>query len=247
MTELEELIGRPTPTLADTQIKARRVQDLLGSMQEVLLRPSRTQPVAKPAAGSHLSVITELHEDLFRCVFTEMASGILPREEGTAAGMLIGRLRESREALAGFPVNGDPMKLEIETLRPLAIDIRNFSLRHHLTVAQPVWPSRTVAQHPNAVFYSGGSRLGKLLAQVCETRELRRLVPQPHQEPASLRWDQLRESALAVFDFTGYKRSASLEEASPVGAVAYELGIAADTRPGGSHRGNGGPRFALRS
>jgi hypothetical protein len=51
-------------------------------------------------------------------------------------------------------------------------------------------------------------------------------VPQPHQEPASLRWDQLRESAVAVFDFTGYKRAASLEEASALATVAYELGIA---------------------
>ena len=226
MTELEEIIGRPTPTLADTQIKARRVQDLFARMQEVLLNPSRPEAVEKPPLGSHLAVITELHADLFRYVVTEMSGGILPREEGEAAGTLLGHLRESREALAGFPVNGDPIKLEIETLRPLAIDIRNFSLRHHLTVAQPVWPSRTVAQHPNAVFYSGGSHLGELLAQVCETLELRRLVPQPHQEPASLRWEQLRESALAVFDFTGYKRSASLEEASPVAAVAYELGIA---------------------
>ena len=226
MAELEELIGKPTPSLADTQIKARRVQDLVGRMQEVLLNPSRAQPVEKPSPGSHLAVITELHADLFRYVVTEMAGGILPREEGETAGTLLGHLRESREALAGFPVNSDPVKLEIETLRPLAINIRNFSLRHHLTLAQPVWPSRTVAQHPNAVFYSGGSYLGELLAQVCATRELRRLVPQPHQEPASLRWDQLRESALAVFDFTGYKRSASLEEASPVAAVAYELGIA---------------------
>ena len=226
MTELEELIGKPTPSLADTQIKARRVQDLFGRMQEVLLNPSRPQPVEKPPPGSHLAAITELHADLFRYVVTEMAGGILPRAEGEAAGTLLGHLRESREPLAGFPVNGDPIKLEIETLRPLAIDIRNFSLRHHLTLAQPVWPSRTVAQHPNAVFYSGGSHLGELLAQVCETRELRLLVPQPHQEPASLRWDQLRESSLAVCDFTGYKRSASLEEASPVAAAAYELGIA---------------------
>ena len=226
MTELEELIGKPTTSLADNQIKARRVQDLFGRMQEVLLNPSRPQPLEKPPPGSHLAVITELHADLFRYVVTEMAGGILPREEGEAAGTLLGHLRESREAIAGFPVNGDPIKLEIETLRPLAINIRNFSLRHHLTLAQPVWPSRTVAQHPNAVCYSGGSHLGELLAQVCQTRELRRLVPQPHQEPASLRWDQLRESSLAVFDFTGYKRSASMEEASPVAAVAYELGIA---------------------
>src|SRR6516165_4991684 len=82
MTELEELIGKPTPSLADTQIKARRVQDLFGRMQEVLLNPSRPQPVEKPPPGSHLAAIAELHADLFRYVVTEMAGGILPRAEG---------------------------------------------------------------------------------------------------------------------------------------------------------------------
>jgi nucleoside 2-deoxyribosyltransferase len=52
------------------------------------------------------------------------------------------------------------------------------------------------------------------------------LIPQPHREPASLRWDQLRESAVAVFDLTGYKRTTILEEAAPVAGIAYELGIA---------------------
>jgi len=99
-------------------------------------------------------------------------------------------------------------------------------LRHHLTLAQPVWPSRAVGQHGNSIFYSGGSQVGALVAQVCARRELRCLVPQADREPASLRWDQLRESAVGVFDFTGYKRAASLEEASPIAAVAYELGIA---------------------
>jgi hypothetical protein len=65
-----------------------------------------------------------------------------------------------------------------------------------------------------------------LVAQVCATRELRYLVPQADREPASLRWDQLRECAVAVFDFTNYKRGASLGEASAIAAVAYELGIA---------------------
>jgi nucleoside 2-deoxyribosyltransferase len=76
------------------------------------------------------------------------------------------------------------------------------------------------------LFYSGGSQVGALVAQVCAKRELRCLVPQADREPASLRWDQLRESAVAVFDFTGYKRAASSEQASPIAAVAYELGIA---------------------
>jgi hypothetical protein len=226
LAELEEILGSPAPTLADKQIKATRVQQLFSHMSEALLHPSRAQPLEEPLAGSSRAALTELHDNLYRYVMTETSKGLLTGEEGKALMALMGRLRGSREALASLPTSANPVKLETEVLRPLALDIRSFSLRHHLTLAQPVWPSRAVEQHGDALFYSGGSRVGVLVAQVCANRELRCLVRQPDQEPASLRWDQLRESAVAVFDFTGYKRAASLEEGSSVAAVAYELGIA---------------------
>jgi hypothetical protein len=226
LTELEDAVGKTAPSLADKQIKARRVQELIGRMRDALTNPSRSQPAQTPAAGSRLAALAELHKDLHRYVITETSGTMLTGEEGKAVMMLMGRLQQSREAVAALPPSADPVKLEVESLRQLALDIRGFSLRHHLTLARPVWPSRSVAQNPNALFYSGGSHIGDLLAPVCENLSLHRLVPQPHQEPASLRWDQLREAAVAVFDFTSYKRSTTLEEASVVSAVAYELGIA---------------------
>ena len=226
LAELEDILGSPAPGLADKQIRATRVQQLLSQMSEALLSPSRAQPLEAPVAGSSRAALTELHANLHRYVMTETSAGLLTGEEGKALMVLMGRLRDSREALANLPSNANSVKLETEVLRPLALEIRNFSLRHHLTLAQPVWPSRAVGQHANSLFYSGGSHVGALVAQVCANRELRCLVPQADREPASLRWDQLRESIVAVFDFTGYRRDASLEEASPVAAVAYELGIA---------------------
>ncbi len=226
LAELEEILGSPAPGLADKQIKVTRVQQLFSQMSEALIHPSRAQPLEKPLAGSSRATLTELHDNLYRYVMTETARGLLTGEEGKALLALMGRLRGTREAFASLPISADPVKLETEVLRPLALDIRSFSLRHHLTLAQPVWPSRAVGQHGDALVYSGGLEVGTLVAQACASRNLRCLVPQPHQEPASLRWDQLRESAVAVFDFTGYKRAASLEEASTLAAVAYELGIA---------------------
>jgi hypothetical protein len=226
LAELEEILGSAASGLADKQIRATRVQQLLSQMSEAVLNPSRGQPLEEPVAGSSRAVLTELHANLHRYVMTETSAGLLTGEEGKALMALMGRLTGSREALANLPSNADSVKLETEVLRPLALEIRNFSLRHHLTLAQPVWPSRAVGQHANTLFYSGGSHVGALIAQVCAKRELRCLVPQADREPASQRWDQLRESAVAVFDFTGYKRAASLEEASATAAVAYELGIA---------------------
>lgn len=226
LAELEEILGSHAPTLADKQIRASRIQQLISHMSDALLHPSRGQPLEEPSAGSRRAALAELHENLHRYVVTETSRGLLTGEEGKALMALMGRLRESREALASFSDSANPIKLESEVLRPLALDIRSFSLRHHLTLAQPVWASRAIGQHGNSLFYSGGEQVGALIARVCANRELHCLVPQPDQEPASLRWNQLRQCAVAVFDFTRYNRGASLEEASATAAVAYELGIA---------------------
>ena len=167
LAELEEILGSPAPGLADKQIRATCVQQLLSQMSEALLNPSRGQPLEEPVAGSSRAVLTELHANLHRYVMTETSAGLLTGEEGKALMALMGRLTGSREALANLPNNADSVKLETEVLRPLALEIRNFSLRHHLTLAQPVWPSRAVGQHANALFYSGSSHVGALVAQVC--------------------------------------------------------------------------------
>ncbi len=226
LSELEEIIATEGATLADTQIKARRVQNLFAQLSEGLINPSRPQPVNRQDAAPRVRRITDLHNDLYRYMITETANVLFPREEGKAAAQLMGRLTESREALAALPGDDALVKIEHEFLRPLALEIRNFSLRHHLMLAQPIWPSRTVAQQPSEVFYSGDAKIDSLLARVYEARALRRPAPETHQEPSSFRWQQLRAAAVAVFDFTSYERSADFTAASLVAPVAYELGIA---------------------
>ena len=94
-------------------------------------------------------------------------------------------------------------------LRQFALDIRNFSLRYHLTLIQPLWPTQTIVQNAGSIFYSGGTEIGASLQRACATRKLQQLILQPTREPASLRWNQLREAALAVFDFTAFKRNSN--------------------------------------
>src|ERR1051325_10082999 len=166
LSELEEIMASPGSTLADTQIKARRVQNLFVQLSEGLINPSRPQPVNERDAQGRLRRITDLHNDLYRYMITETANVLFPREEGKAAAQLMGRLTESREALAALPGDDALVKVEHEFLRPLAVEIRNFSLRHHLMLAQPIWPSRTVTQQPNELFYSGGQEVGSVLARV---------------------------------------------------------------------------------
>lgn len=226
LAELDDVIQRPGSTLAEKQINARRLQDAMLRLGEALLEPSRGTPDNKRDKGTRLALIVKLHQELQRYVYNETAGGNLTGEEGRAGMALMGELRDSREALAKLPEDGAPLKLESETLRQTALNIRNFSLRHHLMLISPIWPTHSTAQKPSAVFYSGGDEVGELVERASAERKLQRLIVQSTREPASLRWNQLREAAIGIFDFTDFKRNADLQGMSVVANVAYELGIA---------------------
>lgn len=171
-------------------------------------------------------MLTSQLEQLYRYLTGEVSRLQLNSDEGKAVGSLLASLKDCRDGLHAVAAEADPVGLEAQSLRQAAMDVRNFSLRQHLTVIHPIWPSQRIPQNPNAVFYAGGAEIGSLLRQACEAKRLTPLVAMPHREPASLRWDQLRECAIAVFDFTGYRRTPTVDEAAPMAAVAYELGIA---------------------
>ncbi len=224
--KLEDVVRLPSNTLAEKQIQARSLQDAMLRLQEALLDPSRGTNSERPLPGTRLALIAKLHDALFRYVYTETSSGLFTGEEARAGFGLLGQMRDTREAIASLAPDGDPSKLEYESLRPLALDVRDFSLRHHLTLIRPIWPSDTVVQNPHALFYAGGEQVAEMLDRALAGRSLHRLTAEPGREPASQRWNQLRQAALGVFDFTRFKRNASLGEASGVAIVAYELGMA---------------------
>lgn len=120
---------------------------------------------------------------------------------------------------------------EHDVLRQLAMDIRAHSLRNHLTLAQPIWPSQSLARDPSAVHYAGGNRVGRLLADACNDIGLTLRSRRAATDYAAQRWDELRASHVAVFDYTDYRspnadRAVDLAAAAPLASVSYELGIA---------------------
>lgn len=226
LDELEGIITTPAADIPAMQAKARRIQEMLAGFSSALMDPSRPEPVAAPADGSRAAMLLAHLRRLHAYVMSEVGDNQLTGDSGAALAHLVGSLQRCRDALA-LPMTDDALRqLEIESLRPLAVAIRQFSQRGHLTVARPVWPSPVVTQHPDAVFYAGGDQVLDHLRTACADRALRILLPQRHREPASLRWNQLREAAVAIFDFTNYVRSTDLAVTAPVASVAYEFGIA---------------------
>ncbi|MGH3696651.1 MAG: hypothetical protein ACRDRX_22130, partial [Pseudonocardiaceae bacterium] len=211
----------------DGQAAHGQVQGLMRKMTALMFKPTRPDPVWELPSGSRAAILLELVRAMHAALPNEMSRMQWVTEEATveAASMLLGGLNEAREQLLAAGA-GDVTGLEREVLRPLACDAREFSLRRHLTFARPVWPSTSVPLDPSAVFYSGGQRVRELLAEVCVERALHCLVPARHRESASARWEQLRNSAIAVFDMTEYRNPMPPENAIIVAPVAYELGMA---------------------
>ena len=128
------------------------------------------------------------------------------------------------------------------SLRRAAVDLRRFEHRHSLMVIEPSWSTAEIAFDPNAVFFSGEPTAYEAVDAACRLIGMDRPLAHGVQDPTSTRWNLLRRSAVAAFDFGGYDRSAAdppgelarskerraavVRAAAPVARVAYECGWA---------------------
>jgi hypothetical protein len=224
MDALGQVINNPSEELADKMAAVARVRGLLGGMGDAILEPSRAAPVNLPT-GSRPEALSRLIRPLFQYVLAEQRRPSPADAEADALGNYTLRFMKSRDAIAGLPDDAHAYRLETESLRRLALDVRQYALRNHLTLARPAWGVSPVTQDPNALLYSGGEALASALKKLAEARGFRVLLPESGRDPAELRWSQLQQCSLAVFDLTAYERSAPLAAAQAAAPVFYELGI----------------------
>jgi len=128
------------------------------------------------------------------------------------------------------------------SLRRATGDLRRFERRYHLMVIEPPWSISPVAVDADAVFFSGESTAHGAVDAACGLIGMDRPIVHGVDDPTQTRWNLLRRSAVAVFDFTGYNRSAAdppgelprssekraavIRAAAPIARVAYECGWA---------------------
>lgn len=197
-----------------------RLIPIIGATGQDLPAQSRAEAIWKRFSALKVA----LHQDYFRIYGAD--------ETKTAALDLYKRLDQAEILLRQ---HGDDdqwcHRYEHDVLRPLAFEVRTHLLRNHLTLAWPIWPSTSRAHDASSVFYSGHPRGLNLVASACERTGLSLQSPQVAINYASARWDALRSSQIAVFDFTAYSlvdvgKPVPLSTASAVAATAYELGMA---------------------
>jgi hypothetical protein len=128
------------------------------------------------------------------------------------------------------------------SFRSAALDLRRFERRHHLMLIEPSWHTIPATVDANAVFFSGMPEVKAVVESASALIGMEAPITHRLDDVTHTRWDLLRRSALAVFDFTSYDRAASdppgrlpraggkreaiARAAAPAARVAYEYGWA---------------------
>ncbi len=217
LEELGEVMKEKPDDLSDMMSRVARVRELMGRMTTAVDRP--TYEGEAPPGGSRAERVDRLLAGVKRFLFIEGGRAHKAEDEHKTVENLFVRVAQAGTSLRQAGADDDAViALERESLRKLALDARDYAMRHHLTLANPIWPAPPVSQDANAIFFSGGTDVQRLAAEVCGARSLELVSGGTKRNYAQERWDGLRRCNVAVFDFTS-------AEATELAAVCYELGI----------------------
>lgn len=136
-------------------------------------------------------------------------------ERGVAYDLMI-QAGQVEKALRGVD-NDTVRQVERDRVRPLIWEVRRFSLRNHLMLIHPLWRWATVQVDPNALCVVGGTRVESMMTRVARERDLRVLKKPTGWGAAQIRWNQMRECAVAVF---------ALESDETRASACHDLGFA---------------------
>jgi hypothetical protein len=114
---------------------------------------------------------------------------------------------------------GEVDRLEHDQVRPLILQIRQFALREHLTLARPTLGWEPVPESANQVCLAGAPAFCEMFSLLLRQRNLSVAVTPRGWEQVLGYWSQLRESGFCIFGFP---------ERFPVlrASVSYRLGWA---------------------
>jgi hypothetical protein len=199
---------------ADLRRSRSKLSDLMSRMVHTVADPceggpplsteSRAGQVWSELARVKLALVRDVNDRRFAQEEFDIGKDLLVRVGG--AGTALCKARDNEELVR---------QQERETLRRLALEIREFAVRDHLGVCKPALACPPVVRDPNAVFFAGSDRARQCAAQLCRKRGLFLLGQSESHDPAQARQDDLRTCNIAIFDLS--------DELAP---VCYDLGVA---------------------
>jgi hypothetical protein len=111
------------------------------------------------------------------------------------------------------------LQIEYDRIRPLLSDFRQFTLRHHLTLAKPLWGWPPIQMDPSSITCTGGKDLFVLISDICQKLRLKVKTGDAGWGAGQRLWNTLREAPVGVFDMRD-------RQAPEIASAAYALGFA---------------------
>lgn len=163
-------------------------------------------------------------------------------QDGAEIARMASKVRDYLPLVGAAYTEEQYFRHQRSTLRRLALDLRQFERRHLLMVVAPPFPTNPVTADANAVFFSGSTDVQRVVEKACGILHMGLARPHGVENETHGRWQQLRSSGVAVFDYSAYNpreadppgplprsRQAEariLRAAGPIAQVAYETGWA---------------------
>ena len=222
-TELQDLMNRigqvvedgtsPDLSLAQMMANRGRLAALQRELEPKARRPERTTTAPESPAARLLEALQALKMHVGGL---GMAAGCPPRLRDVATDLFARLARLTTHVAEAGDNAGRLRRIEADSARALAREVRLLATRSHLLLTRPVWPDDAAEADANAVFFSGAVATQEALAEALRPMGLTLIAEvTPGADFATRRWLALRGANLAVFD---------LADGAP--QVYYELGIA---------------------
>ena len=233
MDELGGIVNDKPDDLSEMLTRSSKLHALQNRLIDARQDPSLRADTPIVNSNSYVAKLLTNYNKIQRYLDQEVAQSNHGKHTYDALQNLVLRGVEARTAIIAAADDIAAHQIEVEIVRRLAMDVRHFALRDHLTIAKPVWASLATSENPNAIFYSGSDDVRNLLQHAFDEDTMGlNILPQTGQgNPAEFRWNQLRSATLCIFDFSGYERPPEddefrLQKLGLFATVAYELGMA---------------------
>jgi hypothetical protein len=223
---------------AETEIAAGSARQVMEGLVHRPLQDPFEQPDALPHQRQFASLLRPLSD---RLNGLQTMSESTPRDAAEAK-RIAERADVALKRLRNATTEAQWIEHQRTSLRRAVVDLRRFERRHHLTLIEPPWPASPAVIDANAVFFSGASGTRSIVESACARIGMDAPVAHGVDDPVRTRWDLLRRSAVAVFDFTSFdpatadppgpipaeadRRDAVVRAAAPTARAAYECGWA---------------------
>ena len=224
IAEARSVMRMSQTTDGDKTLYRSRLSALLDRQLESMDR------TAWQAGGSRAHVLQRVTGNWRTLLLKERTKMATTAGEDEALEALGVRVIEARRIADELTDDASAYELEVETLRRVASEVREFQRRHHLTLISPPWASPEARTEASGVFCAVGPDLLPTLKTLAAERRLKLLsAATSAKDPAQHAWDRLRAAAVAIFDLREHDPIEShqdLARAARVGEICYQLGIA---------------------